>query len=401
MNIVPQFTALALALALLFPGGATAGTPAPKARPDARAAELAAAQADLQRAARRVAELSGAMATTRPRIAAPRVAGKPVVGVVLAPDAQAGVRIVAVTPRSGASKAGLRGGDRLVAIDGHELAGRDGATRVERARDLLDDLDTRKPVRIAYLRDGRKSTVDVLPALSGEAATYAWVGSDGDLSEAFGDVLFTGPVGSSDVIARAFKVSPPGVAPQLRREIARVDTCESDDCRLPLLAEAFRWNGLNLAAVDAQLGRYFGTSSGVLVLSTGESLAGLQPGDVLRRIDGKPVASPRDAMAALRAHPAGSRVAVEYLRDRKTATTQVTVPRAMAWPLPPRPPAPPRVPAAPRAPAAPPPPPAPPAAMRDDVAPVPAVASLGFAAPAAPMPVMVLESGEALEPDAR
>jgi hypothetical protein len=39
--------------------------------------------------------------------------------------------------------------------------------------------------------------------------------------------------------------------------------------------------------------------------------------------------------------------------------------------------------------------------MRDDVAPVPAVASLGFAAPAVPMPVIALESGEALEPDAR
>ena len=45
-----------------------------------------------------------------------------------------------------------------------------------------------------------------------------------------------------------------------------------------MLAEAFRWNGLNLASVDAKLGRYFGTDRGVLVLSSGPDLAGLQAG---------------------------------------------------------------------------------------------------------------------------
>ena len=89
-----------------------------------------------------------------------------------------------------------------------------------------------------------------------------------------------------------------------------------------MLAEAFRWNGLNLAAVDAQLGRYFGTSEGVLVLSTGKDLDGLQAGDVIRKIGGKPVTHPREAMDALRAQPADAKVSVDYLRDRVTATAR-------------------------------------------------------------------------------
>jgi hypothetical protein len=102
------------------------------------------------------------------------------------------------------------------------------------------------------------------------------------------------------------------------------------------------------------------------VLSTGQALTGLQPGDVLRTIDGKPVATPRQAMAALEARPVGTRVDVEYLRDKHTAHAQVTVPKAMPWrfpapPPPPPSPAAPPAPAAPRAPMAPPPPPAPPA----------------------------------------
>ena len=72
-------------------------------------------------------------------------------------------------------------------------------------------------------------------------------------------------------------------------------------------------------------------------------------------------------MDVLHDKPADALVLVEYLRDRKVASTRVKVPKALPLriPLPPPPPA---APAAPRAPAAPPPPPPPPAAASvDDV----------------------------------
>ena len=356
----PVLQATSLALALLLATGAKAAKSVPAQRPEARAAELAAAQADLQRAAQRVAELTrgtDAEVRAQERVAA-RMARRPILGVVLAPDSS-GVRIAGVTPDSAAAKAGLRGGDRLVAVDGSAISGADADARLATARALLGKLETGKPVRLGYVRDGRSATVAATPQLGDRLRLWTIEGTTPGAPLAL------------------------GVDPHVRTEVLRLqgpDPCEGDNCRLPFLAEAFRWNGLNLAAVDSRLGRYFGTTSGVLVLSTGDSLAGLQPGDVLRRIGGTAVATPRDAMKALQAHPAGTRVSVDYLRDHKAASTQVAVPKPFEWPLPPAPPAPPRPPAAPRAPAA---PPAAPSADVDRIQPPGVLATL---APPPPPP---------------
>lgn len=147
----------------------------------------------------------------------------------------------------------------------------------------------------------------------------------------------------------------PAGAPRSRNmqtQVFRFDCTPGEACQgQQRLAEAFRWNGLNLASVDASLGRYFGTDSGVLVLSTGPSLGQLQAGDVIQRVDGKPVKTPRAMMDALRDRPADSSVAVDYLRDRKSASAQLKVPKAALFPpMPPMPPAPPAPPAPPHPP---------------------------------------------------
>lgn len=332
-------TPAALALALLCAGGlATAQTRTPKAVAGTEA-QLEAARADLERAAQRVAELSRQLGRHEgPVRIERRVVRKPVLGVLLAPDAQGGVRITGVTPDGAAAAAGLKSGDRITSIDGRQILGSSGELRVENARKLLDDLDAKTPVRLGYVREGRSATASVTPKL-GEQFTIH------------------GPI-------RVFADRVEGVAPRVHTEVMRIGPeCKGKDCRLPVLAEAFRWNGLNLASVDRALGRYFGTDRGVLVLSTGE-LAGLQAGDVIQKVDGKAVDSPRAAMDVLRDKPADALVLVEYLRDRKAASTRIRVPKAMPlrFPLPPPPPPPPAPPAAPKAP---PPPPA--AAFDGDV----------------------------------
>lgn len=142
----------------------------------------------------------------------------------------------------------------------------------------------------------------------------------------------------------------------VQRIVLRSDCKPGENCKgQQRLAEAFRWNGLNLASVDPQLGRYFGTDKGVLVLSAGPVLEQLQPGDVIQRVDGKAVDTPRAVMDSLRDKPADSSVQVDYLRDRKSESTKIKVPKATAFPsmlpTPPTPPQPPKVGAAPQAPA--------------------------------------------------
>ncbi|TKS52762.1 PDZ domain-containing protein [Luteimonas yindakuii] len=339
----PAIAALALAVALVT-GAASAQ--------DSDNRTLEQARADLQRAAARVAALSADTAAH-----AVRRHTRPVLGVVLAPDADAGVRIAAVTPGSAADDAGLRSGDRLVAIGSTAILGRDGELRLDNARGLLRGLTATTPVRLDYERAARRASVTVTPrpgtgvaVLSGTelARTLEGVreGLDGVDMREVGERVRIATSGIGDEVARALAA-------------AGVDAnCGGSDCGTPRLLSAVRWSGLNLAALDADLGRYFGTDRGVLVLSTG-SIDGLRAGDVIQRVDGQPVATPRDVMQRLRDRNEGERVSITYLRDRRTGTADVAVPRQRALRLvaPPAPPAPPRPPAAPRPPAPPAPPP--------------------------------------------
>lgn len=360
---------LATTLGLLLAGHAAGADDKP-----ASAQELAAARAELDRAARRYSELARGQAAeaagaaahartlaadARERAAVARqlhlehIRNRPVLGVLLAPDEQAGVRITGVTPGGGAAEAGLRSGDRLVSVDGNEVLGSTGALRVENARRLLSGLDAGKPVDIGYLRGARRANARVTPRQDHriaiiDHASDALVRPDGNVFiERLGDGSWRMNADSIQMEALA------SLAPEVRRHVA-----DGVDRGVRLLS-AFRWNGLNLASVDADLGHYFGTDRGVLVLSSGE-LEQLRAGDVIQRVDGKAVSSPRDVMDTLRKKSDGDTASIDYLRDRKSGQARITIPKAMAWP--PAPPAPPASPAPPPAapPAAPKAPPAPP-----------------------------------------
>lgn len=380
--------ALAIAVGLAFTTQAQDNARTTQARDEARSdaareaqrKELESAREDLQRAARRLAELSRGeeMAAMRQRIER-----RPMLGVLLAPDARTGVRVTGVTPESGAARVGLRSGDQLLKINGKAIAGGTPEQRLENARAALSSLKVDVPVKISFQRDGDTQDVQVTPQAGRPVLVFT---DDGSTAER-GTRIVLSPEGEGfatvdnfDFGTFQFNPAELAITPDIQRELMRVreltDCTDGKDCLMPRLAEAYRWNGLNLSSVDPQLGRYFGTDRGVLVLSTGPELEGLQAGDVIRRIEGRDVATPREVMQALRGKPADSSVKVEYLRDRRTATSSVRIPRAtpLRIPAPPTPPAPPAPPAAPPTPASPvpPAPPAPPAAAAVPAPPAPA-----------------------------
>jgi membrane-associated protease RseP (regulator of RpoE activity) len=339
-----------------------------------------------------------------------RLGRKPVIGVVLAPDPQGGVRITGVTPDGPAAKAGIRSGDRLLRIDGKAIAGATPEARIETARELLRAGKPDTPVKLVYARGDRETEISVTPVVDSRVMVFAgdgqmlrpgrrvivrrhgedttadaadgardveviMIGADGEhdghviAGPGGGDHgvhVITGPgdgqrkvirieckPGEQDCekrvqveLDRAGTALPGGaidldidVAGDVDRalqhlQVMRFDCKPGEACNGPMrLAEAFRWNGLNLASVDAQLGRYFGTDKGVLVLSAGPVLGELQAGDVIQRVDGKPVETPRAVMDALRDKPADSTVPVDYLRDRKPGTVRIKVPKPSGLPL--------------------------------------------------------------------
>ena len=370
MKIRLCFLLIAAALA----AGVQAATPESEAAAEASRAELERARAELADAAKRVAELSREVHKVRV-VDVERVRSRgdrARLGIVMSPEpGVAGVRIAAVTPKGPAAKAGLRSGDHLTSIDGKPISAK-GDAAVDQARELLGDLKRDQEVRLGYRRDGKNGSATVT---AGDAARVMMFSTDGDFEFEFGEEFeHAMELGALEGV-RAHPLIHPGIEMEIARIAAAPCAPGQDDCRLPVLAQAFRWNGLNLASVDAKLGRYFGTDRGVLVLSGGQGLEALEPGDVIQRIDGTEVSTPREAMRALRGQDAGEKLQVQLLRDRKSRTVQVTVPEAptMKWFAPPAPPAPPTPPAppakrsAPAAPAAPTPPaaPAPPAPPAD------------------------------------
>lgn len=253
----------------------------------------------------------------------------PGLGIVMAPNpAAAGVRIAAVTPDSPAQKAGLQADDVILSIDGKTIAG-SGAAAVMAARGMLGDLKQDQVVKLRYARQGKSREASVKAGEIGRVMAFGR-----------GDGLPGMKRGDGGRHSRMMML-PPGVEMEIER--------------------AFRWQGLNLASIDAGLGRYFGTDRGVLVLSAGPELKGLQSGDVIRNVAGAPVDSPRDVMRALRGEDAGKQLKLDVLRDRKSVAVTVTVPESRPLPFMEAPPAAPR---APRAAAVAPAPPAPPPPVR-------------------------------------
>lgn len=342
---------LALALAL------ACGSPiafAAEPGKDAQQAELAAARADLEAAAQRVARLSG-HAVGALHVTTDGTDTPPRLGVLLTGDAQPGVRITGVTPGSGAAQAGLKSGDRLLRIKSRSITGDSPEQRVAQARAALAGLSAGQSVRLAYLRDGRQHEIDATPRVDAPSIVVSRY------------VAQTNGVNVSPLVSiDGSTIDLQGLAPRIRSEVmhfGRASDCEGADCPAPLLVEALRWNGLHLTRLNPQLGRYFGSDSGVLVLAQG-TLPGLEAGDVIRAIEGKAVGTPQEAMRAMAARTPGEQARLTILREKRERDVLVTVPergRGLEFvPVPPAPPAPPAVPAAPPSPAAPAPPPAPP-----------------------------------------
>lgn len=319
-----------------------ARTAALTARTDAEAARMQAesARVDAQREleqmrgqmrelSRKMADLSIKLGDVGPRTYAFRYLGDPdrgMIGLVLSPEKN-GLRVDAVTPGGPADKAGVHDGDVVTSIDGKVLAGED-------AGDALHDLKIGQGVKLTILHDGKSREV----ALKAERRE---------------------PFAFSDAFGKG-GLMPPDFDHQVQMKVH--DAMRHANGGMRELRLLTPWWGLNLAALNPDLGGYFGTDKGVLVLSAdAESYKGLKSGDVLQDIGGHAVNRPEDALRQLRDAPAGSEVKMQVLRQRKPLTLSLKAPefKGIFVPPPPAPPPPPAMPAPP-APATAPAPPAPP-----------------------------------------
>lgn len=89
------------------------------------------------------------------------------------------------------------------------------------------------------------------------------------------------------------------------------------------------WIGIEAYDITPEMAHSFGlrTTEGVIVAAVARGgpahRAGLQPGDILRRIDGKPIRESRDALLAITSRRPGERLTLEIVRDGEQKKLEV------------------------------------------------------------------------------
>ncbi len=327
---------LTLAAALLLAGQALAQSDEQTSLREAEAAEaeldrkLKEAEDRMAEAARQIAQITS---ERLPRIAQieKRIAfsDRPRLGVAIDGERQSGpvegVTIVGVTPGSAASEAGLRAGDVMTAVNDESLSAASADVANRRLLDFMEGVEEGDVLKVEYLRDGKVGSVEVEPRVI-ERKMYVWQG-DGD---------------------HHFRIPKAPNAPHV------IDKFQMEF--------AFPWadtglGDLELVELSEGLGRYFGTDSGLLVISAPESGAfELEDGDVIQSIDGREPRDVRHAMRILSSYQSGEKMKLGIMRDKRKRTLEIEIPadqhgaifgdpeqktRPAAAPLPMRAPAPP------------------------------------------------------------
>ena len=286
---------------------AAAASEAAQQRAEAREAEVARELEEQERrmaeAARRIAELTQERLPQMQEYAARTLEqfadGKPRLGVTIGEDKSGdpveGVIVTGVTPGSAAEQAGLRAGDIITSVNGETLSADNSGEANRRVLDIMEGVEEGDILDIEYLRDGKVGTVEVEPR----------------------------PV---DMRAFAFNIPEihvaPGMAEKFKQEFV------------------FAWPGnvwadMELAELSDGLGKYFGTDTGVLVVSAPASDAlQLEDGDVIVSIDGREPTSVRHALRILGSYQAGESLELEIMREKRKRTLDIEIPderSSMRW----------------------------------------------------------------------
>ena len=205
-----------------------------------------------------------------------------------------GVEIGGVTPESAADDAGLHAGDVITAVNGESLSAASSRDANALLLDFMQGVEEGDELKVEYLRNGKAGSVELSPRAM-EMHAFSWIPGGRNLH-------IEGIPGVPNVIG-AFKI----------------------ERGFPWVGSA--WGSMELVELNAGLGRYFGTETGLLVVSAPD-LDGLelQDGDVIQSIDGREPRDVRHAMRILSSYEGGESLQLGIMRDKKKRTIEVEVP---------------------------------------------------------------------------
>jgi hypothetical protein len=235
-----------------------------------------------------------------------------------------GALIESVWPGAPAARAGIEAGDVIMKLNGESLLSgsetydEDESAPGMRLIERAGNLERGDTVEVELRRDGKTQTVELV---AGDYGSYGFSFWDSTGRWSFDDSLLEKSARMRDLAVRL-------------RELPEIQVRGPETFAMRLGA---RLPGLELVSLNPQLGEYFGTEEGVLVVAIPqESELGLQAGDVIKRIDGREVKNPSHAMRIMRSYDADEEVTFEIIRkgDSRTVTGKVPEPLgAGSWTL--------------------------------------------------------------------
>ena len=215
-----------------------------------------------------------------------------------------GAYVDAVTPNGPAAKAGIQSGDIITSVDGKTvLAG--GSAEAGSQRESLPGL---RLIELAA-RLAPHDTIPVQFRRGKDRKTVSLVTADEP------DILFRGPPGERSF---AFRLGPDGPR---RMAMPFEDQVEGQFGGSPPVFYGSLLADLELAPLNSDLGRYFGATDGVLVISVPkESQLGLKGGDVVLAVDGRKPTTPSQLLRILRSYEVDETLKLDVLRNHKRET---------------------------------------------------------------------------------
>lgn len=209
-----------------------------------------------------------------------------------------GAHVEALTPGSPAEEAGLQPGDIIVKFNSEPLA----SAKVEADED--ESVPTARLMELARnLKDGDKVTLEY--RRGDETRTVA--------------VTATRAMGP--------RIRMVTVPEQPLIDISQIEVPDVLDIDVDVHTSARPWRDIELVALNPELGEYFGTTDGILVVSTSkDSPLKLKAGDVILRIGDRTPTTPTQAMRILRSYEPRETVALQVMRKRERLSISVQVP---------------------------------------------------------------------------
>ena len=333
---------------------------ASKAR-EAHAAEMARMQQELSHARRELRETSREIARVNREVTRERIrsepssyvystSGRPVLGVILGDSSDVGIEVIGVSPDGPAERAGIQKDDVIIAVGGRVLASTDESGDVRKGINIaLKDVKADEPVILSVERGEQTLDLTVVPE-NREPLGWHTVTR-----------FPTAPVSPSapaEVVTIERIVVPEIDTEQLAEQIEQIriniderglrmaageaaghaegyeyefhDLSEMGDLALH---DANVWfglpmtQGLKLAEIDPDLGEYFKTDRGVLVLKArADNELQLESGDVILRVGDSEVNSPAEFVRSLREFESGEELSIDIKRNRKNKTLKAVMP---------------------------------------------------------------------------